>query len=520
MIPSLWHNLNLNQKFVPCLVVNQRTWFAEDMIALNLKEDTSPRYLLTIGTIRSCVDVIFELDESYGKFHLGSYTGDLSLNGSLDYTQNETYTLMVRAFYYEYERGSYIEATEAPAQVIVNVIPENLEPPIFENFPTIIYVCQYTKVGDTATQLFATDPELNSTIEYTIGSDSDGYFSLNATTGILKIAKAITSGFPADYHILISAVEIDNVPQLSTILKVDVKLCGKFTTTRLSLTICENSAEDTTIDVETTVFANVDITSGNTGSAFIVSTRGDSLYHHDLRTNGPLDREYKKSYRLYLTGTEVNGITFNDRLRVDITVCDVNDNSPEFDETEYVFTVCPYLAAGFVVGEVTASDSDSSDFSNMLFVMEDNAFFEVNNETGIITTKTEIHPLSILNTSIALTVFDSDISVDLMNDTREVNFLECPAFLSSNMTIIVSENGAPQQISNVFQATVPIFVNITAGNEDGFFEIQGNVAFVNASLDFEYKESYLLEITGYEENGTPLKNKIFVEVLVQENKSK
>ena len=63
----------------------------------------------------------------------------------------------------------------------------------------------------------------------------------------------------------------------------------------------------------------------------------------------------------------VNDTVNEDFLIINIQVVDINDNDPTFDNTTYSFSICENLEAGSPVGVVSATDSDSGTFGELVY---------------------------------------------------------------------------------------------------------------------------------------------------------
>lgn len=80
---------------------------------------------------------------------------------------------------------------------------------------------------------------------------------------------------------------------------------------------------------------------------------------------------------------------------VGISVQDVNDNSPEFEEEDYVFTVPSSTSSIAVIGRVIAHDLDDSGPNSQIVysLRESSEFFSVDSTSGEILTRKKLENL-------------------------------------------------------------------------------------------------------------------------------
>ena len=71
---------------------------------------------------------------------------------------------------------------------------------------------------------------------------------------------------------------------------------------------------------------------------------------------------------------------------VSVTLLDINDEAPVFEQTSYSFSVDENEAAGALVGQVYAHDADTAAFNSFEFSIETNEEFRISRRSGIIST--------------------------------------------------------------------------------------------------------------------------------------
>lgn len=107
-----------------------------------------------------------------------------------------------------------------------------------------------------------------------------------------------------------------------------------------------------------------------------------------LCTSRPLDRERKNSYSLEVVVQDHGSPSLSSTATVEISVLDVNDNSPKFGSSSYTVDVSEDAAVGFVVLDATATDVDEGENGQILYFLSQEAkgAFTVHPDTGQVTT--------------------------------------------------------------------------------------------------------------------------------------
>ena len=112
------------------------------------------------------------------------------------------------------------------------------------------------------------------------------------------------------------------------------------------------------------------ITSGNGDGKFEINSNSGLI-----TTKAPLDRETKDKYQLEVQAADGGTPQKSASVPVEITVGDLNDNSPEFNGAKN-FQVTENAGRGTAVGQVKVQDKDIGEFLkvkkkriNLLFLM-------------------------------------------------------------------------------------------------------------------------------------------------------
>ncbi|KAF6771801.1 hypothetical protein AHF37_09848 [Paragonimus kellicotti] len=113
-------------------------------------------------------------------------------------------------------------------------------------------------------------------------------------------------------------------------------------------------------------------------SIYLAANRTFSVYSNMisselfLRLEKKLDREFINTYSLSITAVDHGVIEAKTgQLMLTVKVADVNDESPQFTRTHYVFTLSENSPPGFVIGFVSATDPDSGDNGRVRYSLVD-----------------------------------------------------------------------------------------------------------------------------------------------------
>nr|XP_040030896.1 protocadherin gamma-A4-like isoform X33 [Gasterosteus aculeatus aculeatus] len=153
--------------------------------------------------------------------------------------------------------------------------------------------------------------------------------------------------------------------------------------------------------------------------------------YYSLVTTGQLDRELESDYNITITATDEGAPPLSSSKTVQLSVADINDNPPVFEEQSYSAYVSENNKAGSTLCSVTARDPDWRQNGTVIYSLlpgEVNgapvsSYLSVNGDTGV------IH---------AVRLFDYE------------------QFRSFKVLVMARDNGSPPLSSNV---TVSVFVS-------------------------------------------------------------
>ena len=328
-----------------------------------------------------------------GVFDVHPVSGEVFVNGSLDYETIDRYELWIKSFYNTKPLFSIAK------KVLINVEDKNDNAPIFDRTLVKLSVREgLYPPFDINTDLYAYDIDsgVNADITYRL-QDQENVFTVDQYSGLIKCNKELDRETNDRYVLKLEAIDA-GTPRLSstaTILLtvVDVNDNAPRFSRLYSLNVTESTPVGThllTIEtVDHDVPANANVT-----YKFITNPE-ETFYIHpftgDITIVRPLDREVRDEYALRIQATDG---AWKLETVISVTVQDDNDNVPTFDHDFYEF-VFPYSNTtkdGELVGRVHALDRDAAGPNSALSYTfsAPSDFFNVDETSGIITTRKEL----------------------------------------------------------------------------------------------------------------------------------
>uniref|UniRef100_A0A8C1TQ36 Protocadherin-16 n=1 Tax=Cyprinus carpio TaxID=7962 RepID=A0A8C1TQ36_CYPCA len=409
-------------------------------------------------------------------FSLDPVTGVLKLGRELDHEETSSLFLVVHA----------TDSTSDPSQRLwgsvtarVFVTDENDNAPIFSS-PTAVSVMEDQPVGFVLLYVIARDADQgeNGRVSYRIQSgNTAGRFGLSPDSGknhyfaLFEKHLFLTPRYNL-LERLFMGVHFDFGPSTAPLWRlkyacISLKFLplSKNTTIYRSLKIRLNRQSPNRLnsctrfsfhycqmvyDVEQ--LPDLSHTSPATGQLITRPSAADLQildgFSGALSTSRPLDRERKNSYSLKVVVEDHGSPSLSSTATLDISVLDVNDNSPKFGSSSYTVDVSEDAAVGSLVLDATATDMDEGENGKILYFLSQEAkgSFTVHPDTGRITTAAPLDREK--RASYTFQVYAVDLSPAApRNTTAQVT-----------VTILDVNDNAPFFIQD------PLIINVSSGS--------------------------------------------------------
>ncbi|CAN8006312.1 unnamed protein product [Ixodes hexagonus] len=394
--------------------------------------------------------------------------------------------------------------TKIFTRVNVSVLDVNDNPPMFDHSDYFVSINESLPVGASILQVRATDADagVNSQVAYYL--DSQGDFTVDADTGILRTASArpprcprIRPDSPRSCVFTVFAHDHGSPRQdgraYVTVSLVDandhepVIRFRVFTAPDSYATVDENAQNGSVV----AAVSVIDHDEGPNGDTVVQIHGGNELGHFRLektpsfdivRVNGVLDRERVSRYNLTVTATDRGSPARSSTAYLLILVNDVNDHEPVFEKADYSALLSELSPVGSFVSAVTATDRDTGINARLSYSIaagNDRLWFKIDANTGLVTTA---RPLDReLQDLVELKISAKDggpnprwahamLRVQLLDENDEA-----PSFALSQIKASLPENAEPGSLVSVLSAS------------DGDLGTNGSIVY---SLDPQVELSY------------------------------
>ncbi|XP_061580969.1 cadherin-related family member 2 isoform X2 [Cololabis saira] len=375
----------------------------------------------TAGAVRYHIDEVTP-DHGMSLFTVVANTGEVRLNGKLNYTSLSTFYRMKinatdgggRCYFPE---KNYHSSTVFSFITVVDVADLD---PRFMGIPYVGSVYEHSAPDVAVLTVIALDQDIgiNDDILYSIESSTvDGLFAISESEGTITVLSDIDREVVGDIVTLTvkateSKLNIHGV-HASTTTEVQINIldindnkpefykCGEtcVTATQFTGEVFENSLGSISFNMTVKDLDKISRTKltlgGEHKDVFSVEpsfTTSDSIVQFLVRQLENLDYEKTQQMILQVIAVDEEKTTFSSTATVTIDIKDTNDNSPIFPKDTYELRVKEHSPAGTIVATITADDPDTMDKDNLTYRIIPESmlpYFDVEPRTGIVYVKNE-----------------------------------------------------------------------------------------------------------------------------------
>ncbi|KAJ3587938.1 hypothetical protein NHX12_011533 [Muraenolepis orangiensis] len=365
----------------------------------------------------------------------GRKYGELVLHNELDREDKQEMTLLISAV----DGGS--PQRSGTVAIHVTVLDANDNAPVFSQAVYQASLPENSPVDTLVMTVRASDSDegINGEIVYGFDHVSDekgNAFSLNPTTGEIRVAGSIDYEKESSYELQISAKDGLGLGSYASLI-IDIVDVNDNAPVIHQKSLSNPIPEDVLAGTEVGIINVQDRDSQNNRQVrcFIQENVPFKLIpsiknYYSLVTTSTLDRELVSDYNITIRATDEGTPPLSSSKTIHLTVADVNDNPPMFDEPSYSAYVTENIKPGSTLCSVTAGDPDWRQNGTVVYSLlpgEVNSspvslYLSVNRDTGVIHT---------------LKSFDYEL------------------FRSFKFQVMARDNGSPPLSSNV---TVSVFI--------------------------------------------------------------
>uniref|UniRef100_A0A3Q2QUY0 Protocadherin-16 n=1 Tax=Fundulus heteroclitus TaxID=8078 RepID=A0A3Q2QUY0_FUNHE len=382
--------------------------------------------------------------------------------------------------------------------------------------------------GETATLYFISDHEGTG-----VGSD----LHIDETTGIITTARRLDRE-ERDHYSFIAVTMTGTTIQVSITVNDVNDHAPVFPQKKAVLKIPEHTAVGTRFSLDPATDGDKDqlttqgytIREGNVGQIFRLETKrgANKVLYLDLVVDGLLDREKRSSYNLVIEAFDGGSPRRIGSLTLEVTVTDINDHAPVFNQSRYHAIISESLPQGSSILQVFATDEDEGDNGLVLYEInrrqsDPDHYFVIDLKSGVITLNRpldfelkRVHELVVQAKDNAsqpeVTNAFVTIHVRDFNDNQPTMTI---IFLSEDGSPRISEGAQPGQYVARISVTDPDYgeyanVNVSLEGGDGKFALTTKdsiiyLIYVDQILDREERDSYDLRVMATDSGTPPLR---------------
>ncbi|XP_067374414.1 protocadherin gamma-A11-like isoform X41 [Channa argus] len=361
---------------------------------------------------------------------------ELVLDKELDREDKNDVTLLLTA----YDGGS--PQRSGTVVIHVTVLDANDNVPVFSQSVYKASVPENSPLDTLVITVSATDPDdgLNSEISYEFDHFSDentNMFTLNYKSGEVRVGGTIDYEKVPSYEMQISAKDGLGLVSYATLIieLTDINDNAPVIYLKsLSNSVTENVQPGTEVGI-----INVQDRDSENNKQVHCSIQQNVPFklvpsiknYYSLVTTGILDRELVSDYNITISATDEGSPPLSSSKTVQLSVADINDNPPMFEEQSYSAYVTENNKAGSTLCSVNARDPDWRQNGTVIYSLlpgevngsPASSYLSVNGDTGVV---------------------------------HAVRSFDYEQFRSFKIHVMARDNGSPPLSSNV---TVSVFIS-------------------------------------------------------------
>ncbi|KAM9356723.1 protocadherin gamma-A11-like [Symphorus nematophorus] len=365
----------------------------------------------------------------------GRKYGELVLDKELDREDKKEIMLLLTAF----DGGS--SQRSGTVVIHVTILDANDNLPLFSQSVYKASLPENSPLDTLVITVSATDADEGVNGEVTYGfdhvSNENQVFSLNPKTGEVKVSGSIDYEKESSYEMQISAKDGLGLASYATLIIEITDMNDNAPAIHLKSLINpipENVSPGTEVGI-----INVQDRDSENNRQVRCSLQQNIPFklvpsiknYYSLVTTGQLDRELVSGYNITITATDEGSPPLSSSKTVQLSVADINDNPPVFEEQSYSAYVTENNKPGSTLCSVTARDPDWRQNGTVIYSLLSgevngapvSSYLSVNGDTGVI---------------------------------HAVRSFDYEKFRSFKVQVMARDNGSPPLSSNV---TVSVFIS-------------------------------------------------------------
>ncbi|CAG0921142.1 unnamed protein product [Notodromas monacha] len=464
-------------------------------------------------------------------FSIDPYSGVITTLVPLDRETVSEYRLNVIAS----DNGS--PPLTAATQIYIDVMDYNDNPPIFTEDPYYTSVSEDVEIGTSIMKLRVQDADaLESPYLQFFITDGDkaGKFGITTDGDVIirgrldretlnhyDLGITVTDGvFVAESRVAVEVIDSNDNPPVCKKPRYVESLSEATPIGSYILTVAA-SDKDEGQNAKLNYFL-----SGIGAESFILDMNSGIL-----KTGSPLDRETQGLYKLVAHVRDAKSKAWECTSEIEISLTDVNDNSPVFSQRKYSVTVDENVDVRSLITKVHASDADLGINKKIQYMFVGQAYgqFAIDSASGLVTLAKPLdrelqamYNLTIQAVDQGTPQLTAEASIIVI--VRDIND-NPPEFENKYYHVSVPETAiVGMDVVKVWATSKDLGVNaevsysIIGGNEHKKFSIhpKSGAIVISDVLDYERAKEYFLTIEAIDGGSPPLTNHASVNITIQD----
>ncbi|XP_017570650.2 protocadherin beta-16-like isoform X19 [Pygocentrus nattereri] len=327
------------------------------------------------------------------------------------------------------------------ATIHITVLDANDNVPVFSQPVYKVSLAENAPLGAEVVTVSATDADegANGAVSYEFSRIADNaaqLFTIDKVTGQIKVSGDIDYEKETFYEIGIQAKDGSGLASTTTLI-IDITDVNDNAPNIILTSVTNPIPENVAVGTEVAII-NVQDKDSAENRQIRCSIQQNVPFklnpsiknYFSLVTTSPLDREKEADYNITITATDGGSPPLSSFKTIHISISDVNDNPPVFDEPSYNAYVAENNKPGTSICSVTARDPDWRQNGTVLYSLVSSevngvpvsSFLSINADTGVI---------------------------------HAVRSFDYEQFRNFKVQVVARDNGSPPLSSN---ATVSVFI--------------------------------------------------------------
>ncbi|XP_078601386.1 protocadherin Fat 1-like isoform X2 [Branchiostoma floridae x Branchiostoma japonicum] len=429
-------------------------------------------------------EIRYSLDSgAHKRFRINRKTGQIMVKQPLEKDDtNKEYHLLIIAE----DKGN----PPLSARIEVPVTVMNKAMPVFEKPFYAVSIPENIQLHTPVINIKAASPDGLKLIYSITDGDPFNQFNIDFDTGVINVVGSLDYETKQNFRLTVRATDSRSGVDAEVVVDITVQdindVAPVFEKPSYEATLSEAAAIGTTvIKVSAT-----DLDSGVNQLMYyqILQDEANSTdyFHIDtssglILTARNLDHEKIEKHDFTVRVSDGGMPSLSSEVHVIVTVLDLNDNAPQFDQPSYDCMISELAPRGHFVTKVSASDADSTDNNRLVYAIvsgNEQMNFVIDPKTGIVSMsnlrKRELDPTYTLNVSVSDGVFTSSARVAVVVQSANTH---SPVFSQLNYAVSFDENNP--------RGTYVVMVTATDEDAGAYGEISYSIASEKINQLFE-----------------------------------